>query len=34
MYLILHIVGNLLVFAGPACFHKYALHLEANRLIP
>jgi len=34
LYLIIHIVGNLLVFAGPAFFNKYAYTLESNPLIP
>src|SRR3954463_5680953 len=34
VYLIIHVVGNLLVFAGPAFFNKYAFTLESNPLIP
>src|SRR5436190_9578978 len=33
-YLIIHIAGNLTVFAGPAFFNKYAFTLESNPLIP
>jgi len=34
LYLIIHIAGNLLVFAGPSFFNKYAYTLEGNPLIP
>jgi succinate dehydrogenase / fumarate reductase cytochrome b subunit len=34
LYLIIHIAGNLLVFAGPSFFNKYAYTLESNPLIP
>ena len=34
LYLIIHIAGNLTVFAGPAFFNKYAFTLESNPLIP
>jgi succinate dehydrogenase / fumarate reductase cytochrome b subunit len=34
IYLIIHIVGNLMVFAGPAAFNKYAYTLEGNPLLP
>jgi succinate dehydrogenase / fumarate reductase cytochrome b subunit len=34
VYLIIHIVGNLMVFGGPAVFNKYAFTLESNPLIP
>lgn len=34
VYLVIHVVGNLLVFFGPAFFNKYAFTLEANPLIP
>src|SRR3954447_18259417 len=34
IYLIIHIIGNLIVFFGPAAFNKYAFTLEGNPLIP
>src|SRR5213594_132640 len=34
VYLIVHIVGNLMVFGGRAVFNKYAYTLESNPLIP
>ena len=34
LYLIIHIVGNLMVFFGPAVFNKYAYTLEGNPLLP
>ena len=35
LYLIIHIVGNLIVFAGPAAFNRYAYVLEVgNPLLP
>ena len=34
VYLIVHIIGNLMVFFGPAVFNKYAYTLEGNPLIP
>jgi succinate dehydrogenase / fumarate reductase, cytochrome b subunit len=34
IYLVVHIVGNLLVFFGPQVFNKYAFTLEGNPLIP
>jgi len=34
LYLLIHIVGNLMVFGGPAFFNKYAYTLEGNPLIP
>lgn len=34
LYLIIHIIGNLMVFFGPATFNKYAFTLEGNPLIP
>jgi succinate dehydrogenase / fumarate reductase, cytochrome b subunit len=34
LYLIIHIVGNLVVFFGPAAFNKYAYTLEGNPLLP
>src|SRR5256885_2288982 len=34
LYLIIHILGNLIVFFGPAAFNKYAFTLEGNPLIP
>jgi succinate dehydrogenase / fumarate reductase cytochrome b subunit len=34
LYLIIHIAGNLMVFAGPAAFNKYAYTLEGNPLLP
>ena len=33
-YLLIHIVGNMVVFLGPAAFNKYAFTLEANPLLP
>ena len=33
-YLVIHIIGNLVVFLGPAAFNKYAFTLEGNPLIP
>lgn len=33
-YLIIHVVGNLLIFLGPAFFNKYAYTLEGNPLLP
>lgn len=34
LYLIIHIVGNLMVFGGPAFFNAYAHTLESNPLLP
>jgi succinate dehydrogenase / fumarate reductase cytochrome b subunit len=34
LYLVIHVIGNLLVFAGPEFFNKYAYTLEDNPLIP
>src|SRR5262245_5810790 len=34
IYLIIHVVGNMLVFLGPDFFNKYANTLESNPLIP
>jgi succinate dehydrogenase / fumarate reductase cytochrome b subunit len=34
VYLIVHIIGNVMVFFGPAIFNKYAYTLEGNPLIP
>jgi succinate dehydrogenase / fumarate reductase, cytochrome b subunit len=34
LYLIIHVVGNLMVFGGPAFFNKYAYTLESNPLLP
>ncbi len=34
LYLITHIAGNLLVFAGPSLFNRYAYTLTSNPLIP
>src|SRR5215831_13104413 len=34
LYLIIHIVGNVMVFFGPAVFNRYAYVLEANPLLP
>ena len=34
LYLIIHIAGNLLVFAGPSFFNKYAYTLEGNPFLP
>jgi len=34
LYLVLHIVGNLLVFFGPTVFNSYSHYLLSNPLIP
>ena len=34
LYLLIHIVGNLMIFGGPAIFNRYAYVLEGNPLIP
>ncbi len=34
LYLIIHIVGNLVVFGGPAAFNSYAHMLESNPALP
>jgi succinate dehydrogenase / fumarate reductase cytochrome b subunit len=34
LYLVIHIIGNLMIFFGPAVFNKYAYTLEGNPLIP
>jgi succinate dehydrogenase / fumarate reductase cytochrome b subunit len=34
LYLIIHVVGNLMIFGGPAFFNKYAYTLESNPLLP
>ena len=34
LYLIVHVVGNLMVFFGPEVFNRYAYTLEGNPLIP
>jgi succinate dehydrogenase cytochrome b subunit len=34
LYLVIHIVGNLLVFFGPAFYNRYAYVLESNPLLP
>ena len=34
VYLVIHIIGNLMVFFGPAAFNKYAYTLEGNPLLP
>jgi succinate dehydrogenase / fumarate reductase, cytochrome b subunit len=34
LYLIVHIIGNLVVFFGPAVFNRYAFVLSSNPLIP
>src|SRR3982074_1873148 len=34
LYLIIHVVGNLMVFGGPAFYNKYAYTLESNPLLP
>jgi succinate dehydrogenase / fumarate reductase cytochrome b subunit len=34
IYLVIHIVGNMLVFLGPDFFNNYAHTLESNPLIP
>jgi succinate dehydrogenase / fumarate reductase cytochrome b subunit len=33
LYLVIHIVGNLIVFAGPAAFNQYAHMLESKTLL-
>jgi succinate dehydrogenase / fumarate reductase, cytochrome b subunit len=33
-YLLIHIIGNLMIFFGPAFYNKYAYTLEGNPLIP
>jgi succinate dehydrogenase cytochrome b subunit len=33
LYLVIHIIGNLLVFGGPELYNKYAYTLEGNPLI-
>src|SRR4051812_43093269 len=34
IYLVIHVLGNLMVFFGPAFFNKYAYTLEGNPLLP
>ena len=34
VYLVVHVVGNLMIFGGQAAFNKYAFTLEGNPLIP
>ncbi len=34
LYLLIHIAGNLVIFAGPAAYNKYAFTLESNPLLP
>jgi succinate dehydrogenase / fumarate reductase, cytochrome b subunit len=34
LYLVIHVVGNAVIFFGPAAFNKYAYTLESNPLIP
>jgi succinate dehydrogenase / fumarate reductase cytochrome b subunit len=34
VYLVIHILGNLIVFFGPAAFNRYAFTLEGNPLLP
>jgi succinate dehydrogenase / fumarate reductase cytochrome b subunit len=34
VYLVVHIIGNLMVFFGPEVFNRYAFTLEGNPLIP
>jgi succinate dehydrogenase / fumarate reductase cytochrome b subunit len=34
LYLVIHIIGNLVVFLGPSAFNRYAYVLESNPLIP
>src|SRR5215204_4708720 len=34
IYLIVHIIGNLMVFLGPEVYNRYAYVLESNPLIP
>ena len=33
LYLIIHVVGNLIVFLGPSAFNKYAYTLERNTML-
>jgi succinate dehydrogenase / fumarate reductase, cytochrome b subunit len=34
VYLVIHVLGNLMILGGPAAFNKYAFTLEGNPLIP
>jgi len=34
LYLVIHVVGNAVIFFGPAAFNKYAYTLQSNPLIP
>lgn len=34
IYLFIHIAGNLIVFAGPAAFNRYAFTLESQAVLP
>jgi succinate dehydrogenase / fumarate reductase cytochrome b subunit len=34
LYLFIHIAGNLIVFAGPAAFNRYAFTLESQAVLP
>jgi succinate dehydrogenase / fumarate reductase cytochrome b subunit len=34
LYLLIHIVGNMIVFLGPAAYNKYAHTLESSPLLP
>src|SRR5262245_49586935 len=34
LYIIIHIVGNLMVFGGPDFYNRYAEFLESNPLLP
>jgi succinate dehydrogenase / fumarate reductase, cytochrome b subunit len=34
LYLVIHVVGNAVIFFGPAAFNKYAYTLESNPRIP
>jgi succinate dehydrogenase / fumarate reductase, cytochrome b subunit len=34
LYLLIHVVGNLMIFGGPAFYNKYAYTLESNPLLP
>jgi succinate dehydrogenase / fumarate reductase cytochrome b subunit len=34
LYLLIHVVGNLMILGGPAFYNKYAYTLESNPLLP
>jgi succinate dehydrogenase / fumarate reductase cytochrome b subunit len=34
VYLVIHVLGNLMIFGGQSAFNKYAFTLEGNPLIP